>query len=487
LPNPAAAPEAWARDGRAPAPGRRILSAGILSDAVSLFDVLAVLGAGIASYQAYLVGVMGTAGVDRGQYLLSETLVALLFALLLRQQQAYRVNRLLELPRQLRLVASNLLLAFALLALACFLAKLSTSFSRGWALLWLATSGTTLALSRLALAPGLKRLVQAGHLRRRRAVVGTGAALDAVLDALRQDGEEPADLLRVFPYVATAAAEDGERAAALVATLRMLPLDEVIVACPDRDGEVLKPLIDRLKVLPVDVRLSVPALAAHLPVRGISLLGTLPLIDVAVTPLKHWHVLLKSTFDRGAALALLLLLSPVLLLLALFIKLDSRGPVLFVQERFGFNNDVIRVLKFRSMYVDRGDPSGAAHTVRGDARVTRLGRWLRVHSLDELPQLLNVLRGEMSLVGPRPHPLAMRAGDRLYHEVVKGYFARHRVKPGITGWAQVNGLRGEITSVERAQHRVDYDLWYIDHWSIWLDLKILALSLKVIFETDGAF
>jgi polysaccharide biosynthesis protein PslA len=125
--------------------------------------------------------------------------------------------------------------------------------------------------------------------------------------------------------------------------------------------------------------------------------------------------------------------------------------------------------------------------VRGDRRITRIGRRLRAHSLDELPQLFNVLRGEMSLVGPRPHALAMKAGERLYHEVVDDYFARHRVKPGITGWAQVNGLRGEITSLQAARQRVDYDLHYIDHWSLWLDLKILLMSLKVMFDTENAF
>jgi lipopolysaccharide/colanic/teichoic acid biosynthesis glycosyltransferase len=125
--------------------------------------------------------------------------------------------------------------------------------------------------------------------------------------------------------------------------------------------------------------------------------------------------------------------------------------------------------------------------VRADARVTRIGCHLRAHSLDELPQLFNVLRGEMSLVGPRPHPLAMRAGDCLYHEVVSDYVARHRVKPGITGWAQVNGQRGEITSLHAARLRVDYDLHYIENWSIWFDLKILFMSLRVIFDTENAF
>ena len=162
---------------------------------------------------------------------------------------------------------------------------------------------------------------------------------------------------------------------------------------------------------------------------------------------------------------------------AILIKLDSPGPVLFVQKRFGFNNEVIGVLKFRTMHIDRADPSGAQRTVRNDPRVTRLGRILRWLSFDELPQLINVIRGDMSLVGPRPHAVAMKAGDRLYGEAVERYLHRHRVKPGITGWAQVSGLRGEVDTLEKAHARVAHDLYYIEHWSPWLDLKILLKTV----------
>ena len=178
---------------------------------------------------------------------------------------------------------------------------------------------------------------------------------------------------------------------------------------------------------------------------------------------------------------------PRLAIIALLIKFESRGPVLFVQERFGFNNAVIRVYKFRTMYADCGDISGAKRTVHNDPRVTRMGRILRWLSLDELPQLLNVLRGEMSLVGPRPHAIAMKAGDRLYHEAVDDYAHRHRVKPGITGWAQVNGCRGEIDTIEKARARVAFDLFYIEHWSLWLDLKTLILTMPVLLARQNAY
>ena len=170
-------------------------------------------------------------------------------------------------------------------------------------------------------------------------------------------------------------------------------------------------------------------------------------------------------------------------IVALLIKLDSRGPVLFSQQRFGLNNEAIPVLKFRTMYVDRGDRSGAQRTVQHDPRVTRVGRVIRALSIDELPQLINVLRGEMSVVGPRPHAIAMKAGDGvLYGDAVAQYFHRHRVKPGITGWAQVNGLRGEVDTLSKARARVAHDLYYIEHWSPWLDLRILLKTLAIVIR-----
>jgi exopolysaccharide biosynthesis polyprenyl glycosylphosphotransferase len=210
-------------------------------------------------------------------------------------------------------------------------------------------------------------------------------------------------------------------------------------------------------------------------------------LEVADRPLKSWRAIVKWAEDKAFAAALLALLGPLMALIAILIKLDSRGPVFFVQKRFGFNNDVIRVFKFRTMYVDRGDPSGAQRTVQNDPRITRLGRFLRLLSLDELPQLINVLRGDMSLVGPRPHAIAMKAGNCLYSQAVEQYFHRHRVKPGITGWAQVHGLRGEVNTLEKAHARVACDLYYIDHWSPWLDLKTLAKTVTILASRDNAY
>jgi lipopolysaccharide/colanic/teichoic acid biosynthesis glycosyltransferase len=184
---------------------------------------------------------------------------------------------------------------------------------------------------------------------------------------------------------------------------------------------------------------------------------------------------------------LLALFGPLMIIIALLTKTSSPGPILFVQERLGFNNETIRVLKFRTMRHDRGDPSGVQRTVRNDPRVTRLGRILRCLSLDELPQLINVVRGDMSLVGPRPHPVQMKVGGQLYADAVEQYLHRHRVKPGITGWAQVNGLRGEVDTLEKGRARVAHDLYYIEHWSLRLDLRILLRTVGSVLAGKGAW
>jgi exopolysaccharide biosynthesis polyprenyl glycosylphosphotransferase len=187
------------------------------------------------------------------------------------------------------------------------------------------------------------------------------------------------------------------------------------------------------------------------------------------------------------ALVALLLVAPLMLIISAAIKLESPGPVLFRQQRIGFNDHLIEVWKFRTMRMECADADAKQQTTRRDPRVTRIGRFLRKSSLDELPQLFNVLRGDMSIVGPRPHARATSAEGKLFQEVVDRYAARHRVKPGITGWAQVNGWRGETDKVNKIRTRVAFDLYYIDNWSVWFDLYIILRTFVAIFDTDDAY
>jgi Undecaprenyl-phosphate glucose phosphotransferase len=265
---------------------------------------------------------------------------------------------------------------------------------------------------------------------------------------------------------------------ALVADIRRLEISTVIVALPLSADLRLAAALNKLNLVPVDVRLCPDEFGLAFGHFDVSHVGGLTLLNVMDRPLRDWRRIGKEIEDRVLAAMILMLISPLMLVVSLLIKLDSPGPVFFRQKRYGFNNELIEVLKFRTMYNNARDENAEQLTRRNDPRVTRLGAFLRRTSIDELPQFLNVLRGEMSIVGPRPHALAAKAGRLLYQDAVGYYDARHRMKPGITGWAQVNGWRGETETIEQIRKRVEHDLYYIENWSIRLDLAII---LRTIF------
>jgi Undecaprenyl-phosphate glucose phosphotransferase len=247
-------------------------------------------------------------------------------------------------------------------------------------------------------------------------------------------------------------------------------------------------MLKKLSVLPVDIRLSAHTNKLQFRPRSYSYVGKVPVIDVRDKPIADWDVVMKWMFDRSVGSLMLLALSPVMLATAAAIKLDSKGPVLFRQKRYGFNNELIEVFKFRSMYSDKSDQAAHKLVTKDDPRVTRVGRFIRKTSLDELPQLFNVVfTGNLSLVGPRPHAIHAKAANRRYDEAVDGYFARHRVKPGITGWAQINGWRGETDTADKIQNRVEHDLYYIENWSVLLDLLILLKTPFALLKSENAY
>jgi Undecaprenyl-phosphate glucose phosphotransferase len=264
-------------------------------------------------------------------------------------------------------------------------------------------------------------------------------------------------------------------------------VDQVLISVPNLPPKRLHDIVDGLSAVSVDVSL-IPAEAIELaPGYRVHLLGSLPVLNLWQRPFRDINQFVKRGEDLILAAGALVFLSPIMALTAIAIRITSPGPVLFVQPRMGFNNEVIHVRKFRTMYTDRGDLSGAGATTKNDPRVTAVGRVLRRLSIDELPQLLNVISGDMSIVGPRPHPLKMKVGDRYYQEAVSGYAGRHRVRPGLTGLAQVKGLRGEIRTVERAKRRVELDKEYIDHWSLWLDVRILFATVRAVLVDSDAY
>lgn len=255
---------------------------------------------------------------------------------------------------------------------------------------------------------------------------------------------------------------------------------QVLVALPWTAENRMDHIIRELRRLPVNVLLVPDMIAFRHTHNRITEVASLPMFNASDVPLSGWSPFIKRAEDIVLSSLAILALSPVMLLVALAIKLDSRGPVLFRQKRYGYNNRLIEVFKFRSMHQHQADASAQQQTTRHDARVTRVGRFIRKTSLDELPQLFNVVAGSMSMVGPRPHATATKAAGILFEQAVKEYTSRHRVKPGITGLAQINGYRGETDTVEKIEKRVEFDLEYIENWSVWFDLYILLRTVPAV-------
>jgi len=384
-------------------------------------------------------------------------------------------------------VIGHWLLVFLLVLATAFMFKVSDHFSRVWAGLWLVLAGGGFVAVRAVTADLVRRAQREGRLAVRVAILGADQNGLMLVRHLHGDGDtvrvvglydDRRDRLRA--QARAAGQQIAGRVGDLLTAIREGRVDCVVITLPWSGEQRLHQVIEALQGLSVEVQIcpeGLESLARTFPlVRNASttLLGGLPMITVMHRPLNGWNWLIKRVEDVMLLALVAPVALPLCLLIALAIKLDSPGPVLFRQQRGGFNGRNFWLYKFRTMRVEDCQSDGVTQaTLRQDPRVTRVGRLLRRISLDELPQLLNVLRGEMSVIGPRPHALSH---DRQFASVITQYYARLRVRPGITGWAQVNGLRGSIEEDEHIRRRVDYDLWYIEHWSILLDLRILVLT-----------
>jgi Undecaprenyl-phosphate glucose phosphotransferase len=421
--------------------------------------------------------------------------VAALSIVAFQSLQSYTVPAFRRPLRQMFRIAAGWALVFLTVFAAMFFLKLDGVVSRVWMAGWFALGFGALALERAILSRLAVKLARSGRLQQRAVIVGGGAIGAELLRQLSKSDEAEVRLLGVFDdrgddrspdtvegYPKLGNVDD------LVEFARSTRLDLMIFALPITAEERILQMLRKLWVLPIDIRLAAHANRLRFRPRSYSYVGSAPMLDLFDKPIADWDIVIKAAFDRIVGALALIALSPVLALTALAIKLDSPGPILFKQKRYGFNNELIEIYKFRSMYVDRLDAAAAKLVTRDDPRVTRVGRFIRKTSIDELPQLINVVfKGDLSLVGPRPHAVHAKAADRRYDEVVDGYFARHRVKPGITGWAQVNGWRGETDTQEKIQQRVEHDLYYIENWSILLDLYILAATPASLLKTHNAF
>lgn len=387
-----------------------------------------------------------------------------------------------------------LALVFAAFALLAFFSRTAEEFSRVWFASAFGASLLTLLFFRAGLSLMVGRWFRDGRLERRAVILGGGEAAASLLSALESQPDNDIRICGIFddrrndrsPPMVVGYPKLGT-IAELVEFGRQAKIDMLIVSLPlTAESRVLE-LLKRVWVLPVDIRLSAHSNKLRFRPRSYSYVGAVPFLDVFDKPIADWDSVLKRGFDILFSALGIALFAPIMLIAALAIRLDSKGPILFRQKRYGFNNEVIDVLKFRSMYTEQEDKLAVQAVTRDDPRVTKVGRFIRRTSIDELPQFFNVLKGNLSLVGPRPHAVNAHVKEQLWDEVVDGYFGRHKVKPGVTGWAQVNGWRGEVTDELKIRNRVEHDLYYIENWSVLFDFYIVLLTPFKLFNSENAY
>lgn len=371
-----------------------------------------------------------------------------------------------------------------------FAFKVSEQISRVWVFSWFMATSLLICVERNLVKLLFYKMAQTGQLSRRIVIVGVNELCEKFIQQIKLNNEPGINIVGLFDdrqarignnfqgYPVLGTMED------VLDYSRMNTVDDIIISLPWKADQRIKGIIRKLKELPVNIRLC-PDLAGFLNLNvKYSTLAEIPMLDVVNKPMDGGNYILKMIVDKIFAIIILVLLSPVMLIIALLIKLGSPGPVLFRQQRYGFNNKPFSVFKFRTMREDVCCNMGGAQAKKDDPRVTELGKFLRKTSLDELPQLFNVLEGSMSLIGPRPHAVNH---DDEFSKIINGFFGRYRVKPGITGWAQVNGWRGETDTTDKIRNRFEHDVYYIENWSILLDIKILFKTVLVVISSNNAY
>ena len=443
-------------------------------------DLLIIVAAAIVAGAMYHFAILGTPG-ELSRNLAAAIFVAVLFVTVTRMRRLYDPTRLLLWNDQVENVAGSWCGAFLLLASGVFTWGVGKDLSRGAILLFWAIGGLALLAHRAFWRSFLPRALTNGSLRGRKVVV---ISRDAPMTPAF------AALLRRHGYVTmgefTMSSSVPQSKATLervVSFVRGSEIEEIFLVVKDAYAETVRSVLEHLRVLPLPVTLLPDNSLGEIIRHPWYELGRSVAVEIQRPPMMLADRVLKRTIDIVLASIVLVLWSPLLALVAIAIKLDSPGPIIFRQTRHGFNGKPFDIFKFRTMRVlECGEVVRQAK--RDDPRVTRVGYWLRRASLDEMPQFVNVLLGEMSIVGPRPHASKHEAN---FDECIQNYAFRQHVKSGITGWAQIHGARGETDTLEKMQRRVKLDLWYVAHWSIWLDLMIILRTVAVVLTARNAY
>jgi putative colanic acid biosynthesis UDP-glucose lipid carrier transferase len=450
---------------------------GRLPGLMGALDWLGIAGSGLVAQQLSVV-LVPASSLQTTSVLLAATLTVNYLHL----AHAYGVRSIVHTAAQVTKVPLAWLGTIMTLSVIESLSGFSGSAFDAITQIWYATALLPLLGVRCAVHWLLSRWRVQGRLARRVAVLGSGPA--AAQLAVRLSRAKDMVLVGLFT--------DGETSTAghvagnvenLLSMAAAQEIDEVILASAWSSTTALSATIAKFAPLQTEIKLDPGLTALSLVPREVGFVADVPILTLQRRPLQGWGAPLKRLADLVLSSLLLVMLAPIFLLIAVLIKLDTRGSILFRQERWGFNSNRFVVYKFRSMHEDCGTDPNVPQARRNDPRVTRIGAFLRRTSLDELPQLINVLEGTMALVGPRPHAAAH---NEKYAKIIDGYLSRHRMKPGITGWAQINGARGETENPQQMQRRVEFDLSYIANWSLLLDLKVLVMTIPVVLRGTNA-
>ena len=416
-------------------------------------------------------------------YLVATLLLTGLFVLPSGFGRDYSLKRLLLPREQVRSVFLHWNTAYSLFVFALFVSYATDFYSRGSIIAQYAAGLVAVLAVRLLMTAIVAQGLRKGRLGGNRVIIVGEAATAAHVARrlrIRPQGVDVVSVIKVSPPDRSGSRDQAQvdkdmRAAldTIESVSRTTEIDDIVVCLPWADNERIRAIVEGLAVVPATIHLAPDSTAAWAQSPVQARVGSLSTIRISRAPLTLKDRILKRVFDVVVASLLLTLLLPVFALIAVLIKLTSRGPVLFRQRRHGFNQSEFRIYKFRTM-TTLDDGAVVRQATRDDVRITRIGRVLRRRNFDELPQLLNVLAGHMSLVGPRPHAVAH---NNEYEEKIRLYARRHNVKPGITGWSQVNGYRGETDTIDKMRMRVEHDLYYIDNWSLPFDVKILLMTI----------
>lgn len=470
---------------------QRLFSLGYsaLEPLAAVAEAIVIFTAGIVSIAIYNAGISSDVGatnsISLGVVVIASLTYVTLSCLTGGYQPRARMRRRSAVVSALRIWGATL----GFLALSAFLFKVSADFSRATVLIYAALGAMSVATLRACWPSLVRRAVERDLifvtnvlvLRVHGASDGQLAGSQDSLQELRASGLRPVAWDEVS---IDASDEDFASTLSMIDDQLRAGRVEQIVILAERDAVArLGAIVDRLRVFPLPVRFVLDTVTRDIMRRRMTKAGSLVLAEWQRAPLSEGERALKRLLDISVALIALFVLSPLLVLTAMLVRLDSPGPVLFRQTRRGFGGKTFPILKFRSMTVAE---NGAivVQAKKNDTRITRVGRVIRRTSIDELPQIWNVLRGDMSIVGPRPHAVAH---DDYYSRLIEEYAFRHHAKPGLTGWAQVKGFRGETPQIESMKARIENDIWYIDNWSIWLDISIIIRTVLVVLRQKTAY